>query len=84
MPEPNLGKLAFSRYWTYLEGEFITSDICHNYGIMSGCDEECPALLDGNCENIKDAIESCDITNNKQQTTNKERKEILSLYINVI
>lgn len=58
---------------TDLSGGFITSDVCHNYGIMSGCDEGCPALLDGECKNIDDAIECCNFTG-------EERKEVLSLY----
>ena len=72
MVENNM-KLGFSRDWTDLEGGFITSDVCHNYGIMSGCDEGCPALLSGDCEVPDDAIESCDVTED-------ERKEILALY----
>lgn len=70
---PNYGKLNFSRSMTDMEGGFITSDVCHNYGIMSGCDEGCPALLDGDCKNIGDAIECCDVTD-------EERTEILKLY----
>ena len=71
--EPNSAKLAFSRVMTDMEGGFITSNVCHNYGIMSGCDEGCPALLSGDCPNIKDAIECCDITSD-------ERAEILVIY----
>lgn len=71
--EPNHGKLDFSRSMTDLEGSFITSDICHNYGIMSGCDEGCPALLDGDCEEYKEALKKCDISD-------EERKKIIKLY----
>ena len=72
--KPNYGKLAFSREWTDLEpGGFITSDVCHNYGIMSGCDEGCPQLLSGGCEVPKEAIECCDLTDD-------EKAEVLSLY----
>jgi len=70
---PNTSKLNFSRTMTDMEGGFITSDVCHNYGIMSGCDEGCPALLSGDCEVPHDAIEQCDVTD-------EERVEILSLY----
>jgi hypothetical protein len=73
MLKPNSRKLNFSRTMTDWEGGFITSDVCHNYGIMSGCDEGCPALLDGDCRQPHDAIECCDVTE-------EERKEILSLY----
>lgn len=70
---PNYAKLNFSRTITDESGGFITSDVCHNYGIMSGCDEECPALLDGECRNIGDAIECCDVSP-------EEKLKILALY----
>ena len=73
MMNPNYDKLNFSRTMTDQEGGFITSDVCHNYGIMSGCDEGCPALLSGDCDNIKDAIKCCDVDE-------QERTEILALY----
>lgn len=73
MLEPNNAKLAFSRNMTNIEGGFITSDECHNYGIMSGCDEGCPALLSGDCPNIEDAIGCCDVTEDK-------RAKILTMY----
>jgi len=71
--EPNNAKLEFSRTMTDMEGGFITSDVCHNYGIMSGCDEGCPALLSGDCKNIADAINSCDFSP-------EERGEVLAMY----
>ncbi len=70
---PNNFKLAASRTLTDLSGGFITSDVCHNYGIMSGCDEGCPALLSGDCRNPQDAVECCDVTD-------EERAEILAMY----
>ena len=71
--KPNYEKLEFSREITFQSGSFITSDVCHNYGTMSGCDEGCPALLNGECRNPYDAIECCDVTD-------EEREEILNLY----
>lgn len=71
--KPNYVKLNFSRTMTDHSGGFITSDVCHNYGIMGGCDEGCPALLSGDCEQPHDAIECCDVTDD-------ERKEILDQY----
>ncbi len=71
--KPNNHKLAFSRTMTDLEGGFITSSVCHNYGVMSGCDEGCPALLAGDCEVPHDAIECCDVDE-------YGRIEIMSLY----
>jgi len=76
MLEPNEGKLAFSRAISYQQGDTPTSDVCHNYGIMSGCDEGCPALLSGDCEQPYDAIECCLVTE-------EERKEILDNYVEV-
>jgi len=73
MLEPNNHKLAASRTLNDLNGGFITSSVCHNYGIMSGCDEGCPALLSGDCEVPADAIKCCDVNDT-------ERAEIMSLY----
>jgi hypothetical protein len=73
MLKRNESKLSLSRTTTDLEGGFITSSVCHNYGIMSGCDEGCPALLAGDCEQPLDAIEVCDITD-------EESAEIMSKY----
>lgn len=70
---PNFNKLEGSRALNDANGGFITSSICHNYGIMGGCDEGCPALLSGDCEVPLDAIECCDVDEGG-------RKEILSLY----
>lgn len=75
--EANYNKLDFGR--TINEhgiNGFITSSICHNYGSVSGCDERCPALLDGKCECPHDAIKSCDITD-------EERSNILWMYKNI-
>ena len=69
----NNDKLNFSRTLTSLGGDFITSSVCHNYGIISGCDDGCPALLDGDCPNPMDAIKCCDVTK-------AERTKILSRY----
>lgn len=73
MLEPNINKLSLSRTLNDLQDGFITSSVCHNYGIMSGCDEGCPALLSGDCEQPKEALEVCDVTED-------ERIEILELY----
>ena len=73
MLEPNEAKLNFSRAMTDMEGGFITSSVCHNYGIMSGCDECCPALLSGGCEVWEEALGGCDITD-------EDRSEIAALY----
>ena len=66
MLEPNEAKLAFSRTMTDAEDGFITSDVCYNYGIQSGCDEGCPALLAGDCKQPEDAIKNCDVTEDEK------------------
>jgi hypothetical protein len=71
--KPNEAKLAFSQAMTDMEGGFITSDVCHNYGIMSGCDEGCPALLSGDCKEWKAALASCDLSD-------EDRAELTALY----
>lgn len=73
MLQPNNAKLDFSRTMTDESKGFITSSMCHNYGIMSGCDEGCPSLLNGECEVPNEAIKACDVDE-------IERKEILRLY----
>ena len=72
--KPNHSKLEFSYFWTNADPRgFITSDTCHNYGIMDGCDEGCPALLNGDCEFPQDAIKCCEFTE-------EEKAEVLSKY----
>ena len=54
-PSMNEDKLNFGRVLNESgPNGFITSDICHNYGSISGCDMGCPALISGDCE-LKDA-----------------------------
>lgn len=31
----------------------VNTDICFNYGILNGCDENCPSFKDGTCEICK-------------------------------
>ena len=38
--------------------EITSSDDCHKYGIISGCDEGCPALIDGKCKNINEVLKN--------------------------
>ena len=70
--EPNYWKEQFGAFLNSY-GQTPVTNTCHNYGSMSGCDERCPALLRGECQNIKDAIECCDVSP-------KDRAEILELY----
>lgn len=58
--EPNYDKLALS---VGIESQYgtPTSDVCHNYGIISGCDVGCPALIDGDCRNVHDVLTSIDV-----------------------
>ena len=72
--ETNYDKLSFG---LTIENNPMCQSVCHNYGIVSGCDEGCPDLLDGKCENPLDAIEVCDVTS-------EERTEILGKYPNAL
>ncbi len=47
--------------------------VCDDCGINSGCDENCPALLDGDCTVPLEALEVCDIDE-------EEKAKILELY----
>ena len=59
----NYNKLDFGRTINELGKDgFITSDVCHNYGSISGCDDGCPALWDGECRNIEEVLESVDFS----------------------
>ena len=43
-------KLAFGRMLNEAGPHgFITSDECHNYGSVSGCDNQCPVFSRGEC-----------------------------------
>lgn len=65
--EPNYEKLAWGRSLQEIGPTgFITSSVCHNYGSISGCDEGCPDLLDGKCENPEEALEVCEIGNDEK------------------
>lgn len=46
--------LHAKRYDMWVSGG--SSDDCYSYGSISGCDFECPALLNGKCENYLDVI----------------------------
>ena len=49
--KPNYDKLALGRTLNEAGPHgFITSSECHNYGSVSGCDEECPVFIRGECE----------------------------------
>ena len=45
----NTGKEAFGAALNSY-GQTPVTDTCHNYGSVSGCDYECPALLRGECQ----------------------------------
>lgn len=70
--KPNYDKLTLGSTLEAMSGT-PTSSVCHNYGIVNGCDEGCPALLDGDCEQPEEALEVCDISE-------EDKIEILSKY----
>ncbi len=51
MNNPNYDKLALGEFLNRSgPNGFITSSECHNYGSVSGCDDECPVFCRGECE----------------------------------
>ena len=71
--KPNHDKLNLGSTLNSIDGDNYNHGECFNYGSVGGCDENCPALLGGRCENPYDAIENCDISN-------CEKKEIIDKY----
>ena len=69
----NYDKLVLGATLSSMDGDNHNHGDCFNYGSVGGCDEGCPALLDGRCEIPNEAIKVCDISEN-------EREEILKLY----
>ncbi len=70
---PNYGKL----YW----GQFLNGDHgkgagdCHNYGSVSGCDEDCPALWNGECDVPTEVLNDI-----KNEITREEIIELREIY----
>ena len=56
--EGNYAKLNFGRALNEAgPNGFITSDQCHNYGSVSGCDSDCPVFVRGECEIQEENVE---------------------------
>ncbi len=72
MLEKNYNKLNFGFSITNVH-EVLSTDICHNYGITSGCDMGCPALIDRDCRNIGEVLENTEMTED-------ERMELKQIY----
>lgn len=56
------GKVYCSGEDLGIEGEYIVS--CHSYGIMYGCDKDCPVLQSGKCEFWKNVDDYCEYIDN--------------------
>lgn len=56
MIENNYEKLNLGRTLSEFDGDFNNHGDCFNYGSVSGCDKNCPALNNGKCEVIKDVL----------------------------
>lgn len=52
----NQDKLNFGRTLSERDGDKHNHGDCFNYGSVSGCDEDCPALNNGKCE-IYESVE---------------------------
>ena len=50
----NYEKMALGRTFSEHDGDKYNHGDCFNYGSVSGCDENCPALNHGECEVYKD------------------------------
>ena len=50
MKEYNYEKLMFGATLSSMDGDCNNHGDCFNYGSVSGCDENCPAMLNGECE----------------------------------
>jgi len=48
---------------------------CHHYGSVGGCDSECPALWNGECEPINDVLKNVELEENEIE----ELKEIYKI-----
>lgn len=70
----NINKLNFGYTINNLDSRLPKSrGRCFDYGIISGCDEHCPALLDGECKEPKVCIDGLKITK-------EEKSELYKLY----
>ena len=58
----NYDKLRLGRTLSEYDGDKYNHGDCFNYGSVSGCDEDCPALNNHECE----IYESVDDYNNKK------------------
>ena len=50
----NYGRLNLGRCLSGMDGDKNNHGDCFNYGSVSGCDEDCPALNEEKCEIYKD------------------------------
>ncbi len=48
--EPNYDKLRLGATLSSMDGDNNNHGDCFNYGSVGGCDENCPAMLEGHCE----------------------------------
>ena len=50
---------------------------CNDYGIVSGCDLNCPFLWDGECEAIEDVLDCCDMDESQEKDLREIYKGVL-------
>lgn len=70
---PNNLKLEFGNILTNWN-ECLTTDKCHLYGSVSGCDSGCPVLLSGKCRNIGEVFEHTDLSDLSEEEFNELQK----------
>ena len=59
----NYDKLDLGRTLSGMAGDKHNHGDCFNYGSVSGCDENCPALLDSRCEQEEEVLENLGVKN---------------------
>jgi len=70
----NYVKMGLSRSFQDVSGDYNNHGDCHTYGIMSGCDDGCPALIEGKCENIEDVLKDFEKREYDKEILNEIRK----------
>lgn len=68
----NNNKLAFARTLNGYDGS-RGGTACYHYGSMSGCDDQCPALWDGECEVIDGVLKNVEFST-------EDKKELIEMY----
>jgi len=58
--------------------------VCETYGMSNGCDERCPALLEGDCDIVDEVIDHLKYGVRLGYIDENKYKKIIKLYTNTI